>query len=276
MPERDPAIPDDIVLDGEEPKEPVNVKPTEKPTQEPEEKNQEPVNEAPTDDSTLQGKEADIGQKHEPKEGSKRWDEIYWQNKENKRLLEDSTGQVSKLTEENKGLHDRLEALEDGVINNNIPDPMEDPKGYREFIKADVKRDIAKEQRQAQTPTHNNPVPQQAQIDTQIRDMEDKHSDYNTVIKSFEEEAKANPDVNYDFIYDSPNPAASAYAYKKGNQLGQKQRSRSQGYVEGGSMPPANNDNQTPTEEDIFMGKALGVDPQVWVDDRKAKEKRSK
>jgi len=218
-------------------------------------------------DPEIDDKSEDGKTKHEPPEGSKRFNEIYAEAKQGKRDTEALTKKVDDLFKQNASLEEQNAALQEAmeVLNSKVsetgkPDPMLDPEGYETWltdkIAAKLKKDISPPKDPKPAETAQSP----SSLETQILVQKGLHTDYVEVVTEAEKEMAKNPYLNAQ-IRGAEDPAKAAYDYgikQREERRAESDANRGQGHVEAGSYPIGKTGiNLTPAQ--IAMADKLGV-----------------
>ncbi len=197
-------------------------------------------------------------EKHEPPEGSKRWNKLYYEKKEADRQLAARDQkiaahdtQIAERDETIEALRAHQEALAESMkklsgehLDSKMPDSIEDPAGYAAWMQEKIKADIAPAQTIPEIPKAA-PAPavapeEQARIKA-LTDLEITtaniygEEEYKKMIDVAKKDMAVNPALQQQF-FGSPNPFQAAYEYgqKKAVEAEQARQGRiNQGRVEG-------------------------------------------
>lgn len=219
----------------------------------------------------VQAPEKKEPEKHEPPEGGKRWNEVYGKMKNLERTLAEKDKAFNEtlagIQEHNRKLAEAVSKIEDGIEDQNRPDPTIDPEAYEKYLEGKLKRKLEKV-RQEDKPVVKKAesAPQDVQkIQEQADAMAELYDDYEDVLKEVMPKIKDDQALA-DKIFKAKNPPAAMYKY--GLELRQKKEERAvaleQGYVEGGTKPAPKDDIQlSPIQERVRQG--LGLSKEAYI-----------
>jgi len=201
---------------------------------------------------------------NEPPEGSKRWNEIYYEAKESKRKLADMEETMNAMIDHNKALQETMDGVVDKVASTERPDPIVDPDGYDEWIlERAAKRSAPKAE-----PTPMKPpdkcVPNQILIMEST--MREVYDDYDVVIANAKGDFK-DPLVGKK-IMQSSNPPKAAYDYGK-SKMAAAEKARGEkisgAQPESGTLPGGNDNKGSLTAAEKKVAVMLGIDEKKYL-----------
>lgn len=211
---------------------------------------------------------------HEPPDGSKRWNEVYGKMKTLERELarkEEDFGETLRgIQEHNRMLAEKLSGIEDGLEEQNRPDPTVDPVAYEKYLEGKLHRQMKKVQ-QAEVKPEKKPVQDVDRIKEQADALAEVFDDYEEVL------AEVMPKIQSDKelagkIFGAKNPPAALYKYgvEQRKKATERNTNLEQGYVEGGTRPVPKGDDieLTPLQERVRAG--LGLTKEQYVAQLKA------
>ena len=213
--------------------------------------------------------------KHEPKEGSKRWNEVYWKMKEternNAKLLDEIANlrtDMEAVREHNKALSESILNVEDKFSESSRPDPSIEPEKYEKWMTEKIKRDIQKSNNPPQdTQPQNQPPQVNPQIAMQEAAMAALYDDYYDVAGEVMKEFKTNDALRIQ-IMSAVNPPKALYKYYQGkskDKNDQMNQNLDQGIVEGNNPPPGNNSSTKLTDQERKVAKFLGITEENYI-----------
>ena len=208
---------------------------------------------------------------HEPPEGSKRWNEIYYEAKESKRRLaefEEKLAEKDRLVEaaieHNRSLQESVDTLYDKVSSADRPDPMSDPEAYDQWILDRAKRTLAK----PVVPEVPKPVaPVKAdKVQKQVAVMRSIYDDFDQIVEFAKDSLNKDPVKKNELVFsDNPPRALYEYGLEQKNAISNKRNANLESArVEGGSPPPTEK-KVVLTPEQEHARKMLGISHKDYV-----------
>lgn len=217
--------------------------------------------------------------KPEPPVEGKRWNEVYGKMKNLERELskkeEDFQETLRGIQEHNKMLAERLVGIEDGISEQNRPDPTIDPDGYEKYLEKKVTRQMEKVKLAEPAKPAPSIIVDTERINIQASAIADLHDDYDEVL------AEVMPLVKTDDklaakIFGSKNPPAAIYKFgiEQRKKATERSTNLDQGYVESGTrpVPPDGDVELTPLQIKVMTG--LGLSKEKYVAQLKAGGKK--
>ena len=211
--------------------------------------------------------------KPEPPEGSKRWNEIYYEAKEAKRKLAEFEAKLAEeqsireaMVDHNKSLQEAMDGLYDKVSASDRPDPMADPEGYDRWLLDRAKRELTKKEKAA-APV-KPPAPEKLdKVKQQLGIMKSIYDDYDQVAEFAKGFLDKDPIAKNDLVF-SENPPRALYEYglkKKAELSSQRSRNIDAAAVEGGTPPVSSKGvvQLTPEQERARLG--LGISKEAYM-----------
>jgi hypothetical protein len=220
--------------------------------------------------------------KHEPAEGSPRWNEIYGKMKQGQRDIDEMRMQLAErdnqlraLIEHNQKLAGAIDTVQSKVHKNEMPDPIADPDGYKNWVKEDVEREIEKKYRSTQQEAA--PYGQQVHpVQIMEQAVADAFPDYWEAFGEVNKEMQADPQLKSEILMDR-NPPLKLYRYWEGRKRSQtqaRQNNLDQGFVEGGTTPPQAHKKRELTDSEKKVANMLGLSPEDYLKQAEVIEKR--
>lgn len=233
--------------------------------------------EDPPEDAPAEETPEETPEPHEPGPEHPRFKDVYGKWKHGERELESRNQelanrdmQIQAILEHNQKLTEAVDAIQGTMHEKEMPDPLENPAGYKEWVKEDLKRDLSNNA-PPQLPPHQPQQPQQRPpLLVAEQTIAELHDDYYPTVNKVVEEFQSNPRL-YQDIMGAPNPAVAAYNY--GKKAKQRQQNLGQGYVEGATPAPPTKSVQ-PTDRDKFISEALGIDVKSYMKQKAFYDKR--
>jgi len=229
---------------------------------------QEEVSEAPEEEPVV---EPEQPKKNEPPEGSKRWNEIYYEAKESKRRLaefEERMAEKDRLIEaaieHNKSLQESVNEIYEKVSVADRPDPNIDPEGYDRWILERAKRSLTKQS----VPKVEKPVTREKvdKVQQQVAVMRSIYDDFDQVVEFAKDSLGKDPIKKNELVF-SDNPPRALYEYgleQKNALMNKRNKNLDSARVEGGSTPPKEN-KVILTPEQEHARKMLGISHKDYV-----------
>ena len=221
-------------------------------------------------------------EQHEPKEGSKRWNEIYGKWKTSEREIEglkqkdsERDAAFKELLEHNKKLSKSIIGVEDQLLETSKPDKDEDPEGYEKWLTDKIKRDVQKTEtpKPVQQPQQQKP-PQAAPIEE--IEFAAGRDDYWQIIGEVNRDIQADQNL-MGRIFATSNPYEAGYRYGKA-KLNKKANERKaledQGFVEESSSKVEK--KTVLTKEQEYAAQMLGISKDKYAEQLQIIEQRSK
>lgn len=219
--------------------------------------------------------------KPEPPVEGKRWNEVYGKMKNLERELskkeEDFQETLRGIQEHNKMLAERLVGIEDGISEQNRPDPTIDPDGYEKYLEKKVTRQMEKVKlaEPAKPAAAPSVIVDTERINIQASAIADLHDDYDEVLAEVMPLVKADDKLAAK-IFGSKNPPAAIYklGIEQRKKATEKSTNLDQGYVEGGTRPVSPDGDVELTPLQIKVMNGLGLSKEKYVAQLKAGGKK--
>lgn len=201
--------------------------------------------------------------KHEPPPEHPRFKEVYGKMKDLERKLSAKDQEYQEtlkgIQEHNRMLAESVGKIQDGIEDQNRPDPTIDPEGYEKHVIKKIERKIATVKQETKKEPAKAVPDDVARIAEQADALAEVFDDYEDVVREVMPKIQADQELASK-IFSTKNPPAALYKY--GMELKRQSQERAaaldQGYVEGGTMPKAADDVQlTPLQERVMMGLGL-------------------
>lgn len=213
-------------------------------------------------------------EKPEPPPDHPRFKEVYGKMKDLERKLSAKDQEYQEtlkgIQEHNRMLAESIGKIEDGLEDQNRPDPTVDPEAYEKHVVKKIERKLATVKSESK-PEPKKTIPDDvARIAEQADAMAEVFDDYEDVVREVMPKIQADQELAAK-IFNTKNPPAALYKY--GMELKKKSQDRAaaldQGYVEGGTMPKGKDDVQlTPLQERVMIG--LGLTKEKYIAQLKA------
>ena len=218
-----------------------------------------------------EAKTEETGEKHEPKEGSDRWNKIYGKMKHLERQGEEKDANFKALVEHNKKLTESINDIQGRVAETPRPDPAEDPDGYDKWIMDKMTRSA----KPATVPEFDMTQAQPQVLETaqqaaarnlkvQEAEMMENYDDYQFATQQVGKMMDNDFDLQ-NKIMSAKNPAMAAYRHYQKVKKNQNNLDRGSLDAGGGYEPPApKQEKLSPAQKQ--MAKNFGLSEQQYAD----------
>jgi|GEM_PF-6590926 len=211
--------------------------------------------------AALNGAAKGDADKHEPKEGSPRWNEIYRKMKDTEREKEELRKDLDALRKHSRDMAERMESLAKEKADRPkppAPNPAEDPEGYRAWVdnnQTELQKSWSEQLRKTQN-------------ENMIMMMHAMYDDYEENAAIAERDMENDPKLREE-IYSKANPFKAGYEYGK-KKKGASSAPKPVDVESAGDIPPSGDESEDELSE-IELRTARNLWPGMPVD--KLKEK---